>query len=422
MKKILFYVMLLFMTVAVPVTLVSCGDELEEMGGGGSGDTPPADLEHSVTSVTAQKQCLEKTAIELMNNIDASDFESIVNMADYLTEEIEDGSELEEWAKAAMSLCKLSSEEEITRNLFKASNFYGEFSLKNGKWELDSKNVDCLKFNFNDEAGKACCLQISHSGKETKVHHSAFDTEYYDWWYGFEEYMYYENTFMIPENIQVNLTQKGSSLVSVNVKTSIKISDGAEFDYTKDVASITTTTKIKSYEIVLDKFNYSEGKKASISAKFNKSGRTLMTASLDAVGDITDEENLYGSVTNVSFGMLDNVKIAGKIQDINKLEKYLEKADENDDNEETYKNCITSANELIDLGLYFYGKRTSYVELYPFEEEDWYDTYWACEPIIKFADGSGHATLAEYFDEMFFDSVIRKFQSLLNDFDTLVDE
>lgn len=430
MKKNLFgMVMTLFVAFAIPVTFVSCGDDDDEIikpGGGGNDNEKPG-VSDEVLSEEKQKECLESVALDLMNKVNAEDFRVISTLVKDVEDQTESGEVFDTWLDEALELCEISANEEVVKNLYKLSNFHGEFTLQDGTWEQNAKDVKFLKFNFTSNTGESCYLKISHSEKGTTIHNESFD---YEDWSGWDEYLYYENSFMIPEKINVELVQGSKVLSDIVLETTLDLPDGSgtEFDYIRDAASIKATFNVADYSILLEKAEYKNGKYAGFAAKFQKNNETLMSMNVSGEGDITNEENLYGSISNVSYKIMDKLEFKGSVLDINKLEKYLDEMWDNEEvytNEENFKKYLDEANKLIDIQLYFNGssKSSSYLELYPFFEEDYYyEGYWDYESVIMFSDGTGYASFENYFDEIFFDNVIKKFENLVSDFEGLAED
>ncbi len=434
MKKIAFYVMMLFMTVALPATLVSCSDDDDD---GGGGTVPPAE----------QKANLESTANELMNRISASDFEEITDLIEYVDESTYDDGIVEHWFDVSVNSCEIYSSDSRCEYIYSAANFTGVFALQDGRWVQLNNNVDYLEFQFKSRNGENCVLKVTRSGKETLVHHEEFDSwdyeytgDYYDSWDNWVPGSYKEtyeiNSIYIPENINVELKKGGSTLASSTIHTSVNLANGSEFDHRTDNLDITSNLKVKNYEIIVERLNYQNGKSAAVSAKFNKAGETLMSISATADGDLSNEENLRGSVRNINFDILGMTQIKGQITDINAMNAKLDEAEDNEDNEHVYKSCIDAANNYLDMGLYFNGSgdKSAYIKLYPFYDE--YDSYywngstyvprtygyWDYEAVMMFPDGSAHSTLEDYFEQNFSESVINRFENLVNDFENLVED
>lgn len=404
--------LLTVLTMSVP--LVSCSDNDDDEPDGPGGVS---------MAVEEQKLQLEATANELMGKINANDFKNITDLFQYVDEKTNDDSAVDNWFDAAKEACKQSVSDESVKYLYKASNFYGQFELRDGRWVKTGTGSN-LKFSFMDAGGRSCSVTVECSGKDTPVHHEEFDDE--EWSYGYANCMRYENAYAIPENITVTLVQGGSTLASVTVSTQLDISaSSGEVDLAHDRATLTSTLVVNSYTVKIERAAFGGGRNAtaSASATMSKGGEVLITMKMQGAGNTSDVDDV--KVGRVSFNMdvLGQVQLGGIISDVSALSDCLDEADENYTNEKVYRACIEEANKLIDVNLYFNGNSESvaYVKYYVFEEEDWFSARWTREPVVMFHDGTAYTTFESYFDEITFDSVINRFNDLLDDFTRLVE-
>lgn len=434
MKKLVFFVMM-FLTLSVSMTMVSCGDD-EPVGGqtdsgtGQDGEDVSGDsLSGNVgLDINSQKKFIANTANELMSAISARDFMSASSLIEYVERISHDNSVLGTWIDDCMKLCQVSATDDIVKNVYKLSNFYGQFELVNGRWIQTADNVSYLEFNFTDSIGSPCSLRLECSGKETAVHHEAFDDEewryYYDGDGSYTLYTRIENTYVIPERIDVTLNQGGYTVASLEMlsKLSLKGGDG-EFDYKRDAAELTVKASVGGYTWAIDRVAFNAGRSASFSESLKKDGTTLVSLTASAEGDITDEANPSGGITILDFDIMGRVRIAGSISDIAAFSANLASAEENDRNENTFKEYLKKANDGFDLKLYLGGSGEScaYMQLYPFADYDYYGETWSYEPVIMFSDGTSYSTFESYFDEFTYSEVIQRFTELVDSFNAIGD-
>lgn len=435
MKKIKFFAMV-FMALSVQSALVSCGDDnpsgdggIEQGGqtGGGSGDGGGQSAQG--LSTVEQKQRLEQAANELMGLVDAADFSSVADLIDYVAENSSDGSEIDSWFGHCAGLCEVSATDDLVKNVYKASNFYGQFELRNGRWTQTAGNVQYLEFRFTDGSGAPCSLRLDCSGAETPVHHDSFDDE--EWDYNYSSDGYYsvmtriENTFVVPERIDVTLTQGGATLATASLGSDVSISSGSgDFDYKRDRAELSLAVAVGAYGVAVDRVAFNAGRTAAFSQKLTKDGRELVTLAMEADGDLTDDDNLTGRLTSLDFNILDKVWLKGSISSIDRFARYLDSAGANSRDEAAYKADLERANGLMELGLYFAGVDgpSASMRLYPFSDRGYYGEEWYCEPVLVFPDGSSYSTMQSYFADGFFESVIESFKKLGDDFVRVFDQ
>ena len=405
---------------ALSLSVASCGGDDDNNGNGG---TPGDGGSGTELTEAQQKQKLEETAKELMAKVSANDFNAIKELGDYVDRTFDntDSRIVENWFNACVDACLVSETDDEIKNLYSASNFTGIFELQGNKWE-QTGNADYLQFMFSDESGRECVITLTHSGKDTKVHHESFDDEDYiyspDWTSSYTRRV--ENAYMIPENISLSLTQDGKELAAMDMKTSISIGSG-DFDYTRDKAEVSVNAEVSRYKITVNKAAFNAGKNASASAELSINGETLITASGSVDGHIYEDADPDVKNVAINLDILGKVQLRGTSKDAGKMIEYYDLASSNDQDEAAFKEYVKKGNELLDVKLYFDGSSTSsaYMEMYALEEGYPGYEYWNYEPVIRFADGTGYATIEDYFDEGYFDSVIKTFENLVEDFTNL---
>lgn len=416
---------MLFFTFALSATFVACSDSDDdnqtELGGGGE------DAGGGGLSGASQKQKLEAIASDLIGKVRANDFKNITDLFDYVDRTSRDESAVEDWFDASRDACLLSgSTASDARYLYRASNFYGQFEMTGGVW-VKTGSAANLQFKFRDSNNRECVLLVTHSGKDTKVHHDTFDEE--DWYYSYPYGSYYErteNTFLIPENITVTLTQGGSQLASVTVKTTLDVSDASgEVRLDRDRAEVTSTLRVNDYSFVVNNAAVNAGSSASLSAILQKGAETLIETRLQASGSTDADETVTVKKVTMDTKVLGNrLRIAGTVTDLSRFSDYLDEADEYDYDGERFKRAIDSANTLMDINVYFDGSSTpsSFVKFYPLVETSYYyGEEWRYEPVFYFSDGAGYSTFGDYFDDEIFEDVIDRFERLMDDFADLAD-
>ena len=159
---------------------------------------------------------------------------------------------------------------------------------------------------------------------------------------------------------------------------------------------------------------------AQVSMKMSKNGISLITFSAEAAGNVTDDDvTVKGTILN--FDVLSKMQIKGNCTNSSKLVEYLEKADDNDENEGTFKSYLSQANSLLDLNLYYNSNvKQAQVKLEPFYESNYGYAYWNYEPALFFKDGTSYSTFSTFFDEDDFKDLIKTFERLLEDFDDMI--
>lgn len=382
---------------------------------GGGNDNPGGNTE--LTAAQA-KQKLDATAQELLGKINVNDLQEFKTMIDGI--DYEDGSEVSKWFEACGDASMVSDSEEGTKYLIKASNFVGEFTLKNGVWKQTKKGGDYLSFIFNDKNGKNCVLTLKGSSDGTLIHHDCFDNEggYWDG-YKWQEYKD-EYRFILPKKMELTLSRNGDVRVMTTINTEVKTA--GEIDLTKDEVEISSVTQIGAYKVEVNKAAFKAGKNAEAKAVISKDNEKLITVTASATGNIDNNlEGTYGKVS-ASVDILGKAKVVATLSDVDLLIQNLDKADENDENESLFKQYLENANRLIDAQLYLDNSSKSCAKVYLAPIEDGYGShkYWDAEPWLEFSDGSKYS-YSDYFNEKSFKTVVDKVQSIVDDFIKMFD-
>lgn len=350
-----------------------------------------------------------------MNVNDLQEFKTMIDGVDY-----EDGSEVSKWFEACVDAFEKSDSEEGTKYLIKASNFVGEFTLKNGVWKQTKRGGDQLSFIFNDKNGKNCVLTLKGSSDGTLIHHDCFDNEggYWDG-YKWQEYKD-EYRFILPKKMELTLSRNGEVRAMTTINTEVKTA--GEIDLTKDEVEISSVTQIGAYKVEVNKAAFKAGKNAEAKAVISKDNEKLITVTASATGNIDNNlEGTYGKVS-ASVDILGKAKVVATLSDVNLLIQNLDKADENDENESLFKQYLENANRLIDAQLYLDNSSKSCAKVYLAPIEDGYGSYkyWDAEPWLEFSDGSKYS-YSDYFNEKSFKTVVDKVQSIVDDFIKMFD-
>lgn len=412
---------------AMTFSVVSCSsssddpENIPEIPGGGT-ETPGGgnDNPGGNTELTAAqaKQKLDATAQELLGKMNVNDLQEFKTMIDGV--DYEDGSEVSKWFEACVDAFEKSDSEEGTKYLIKASNFVGEFTLKNGVWKQTKKGGDHLSFFFNDKDGKNCVLTLKGSSDGTLIHHDCFDNEggYWDG-YKWQEYKD-EYRFILPKKMELTLSRNGEVRAMTTINTEVKTA--GEIDLTKDEVELSSVTQIGAYKVEVNKAAFKAGKNAEAKAVISKDNEKLIMVTASATGNIDNNlEGTYGKVS-ASVDILGKAKVVATLSDVNLLIQNLDKADENDENESLFKQYLENANRLIDAQLYLDNSSKSCAKVYLAPIEDGYGSYkyWDAEPWLEFSDGSKYS-YSDYFNEKSFKTVVDKVQSIVDDFIKMFD-
>ena len=412
-----------------------------------------------------QKEYLDVIARGFMDKTPASDFNEISKLCNHISntytdsydwDEVGDwGSEIFESLKESLGTTDKEQEKDswgeynyIYTNykaLVMASNFKGQFKAIGNKWELSK--ADDLQFIFSDQHGKECVLKLVTSGNVKKVFIGNID-EWVDYNYDYSNDYYISNDYYdrtqltvgVPENIIVTLTQGGSQVVKVTVKLNIGDLSNDKFDLSKNQLTASTLVELNNgYKFNVSQVAYNGNNKTSVSFDMSKNGESLASVAfssdisgipscnIDAlVSENIDEEDFNNSNMKnvyVKLDIMGKLQIQGTLSDVRKFTDYINEADDNDDDEKTFKSYVNQANSLANFNLFYDGKSTKQatVTLEAFEEESWNGIkYWYMEPMLNFYDGSSYSTFDAFFNDKDFKSVIDAFEKLADNYASLI--
>ena len=412
-----------------------------------------------------QKEYLDVIARGFMDKTPASDFNEISKLYNHISNTYTDNYDwdvVEDWGREIFESLKESlgttdKEQEkyswgeynyIYTNykaLVMASNFKGQFKAIGNKWELSK--ADDLQFIFSDQHGKECVLKLVTSGNVKKVFIGNID-EWVDYNYDYSNDYYISNDYYdrtqltvgVPENIVVTLTQGGSQVVKVTVKLNIGDLSNDKFDLSKNQLTASTLVELNNgYKFNVSQVAYNGNNKTSVSFDMSKNGESLASVAfssdisgipscnIDAMvsGNIDEEDFNNSNMKNVyvKLDIMGKLQIQGTLSDVRKFTDYINEADDNDDDEKTFKSYVNQANSLANFNLFYDGKSTKQatVTLEAFEEESWNGMkYWYMEPMLNFYDGSSYSTFDAFFNDKDFKSVIDAFEKLADNYASLI--
>lgn len=448
--------------------LVSCGGDDDSV------DSPIVDPDPIVPEEPSkneamtpleQKEYLDVIARGFMDKTPASDFNEISKLCNHISntytdnydwDEVGDwGSEIFESLKESLGTTDKEQEKDswgeynyIYTNykaLVMASNFKGQFKAIGNKWELSK--ADDLQFIFSDQYGKECVLKLVTSGNVKKVFIGNID-EWVDYNYDYSNDYYISNDYYdrtqltvgVPENIVVTLTQGGLQVVKVTVKLNIGDLSNDKFDLSKNQLTASTLVELNNgYKFNVSQVAYNGNNKTSVSFDMSKNGESLASVAfssdisgipscnIDAMvsGNIDEEDFNNSNMKNVyvKLDIMGKLQIQGTLSDVRKFTDYINEADDNDDDEKTFKSYVNQANSLANFNLFYDGKSTKQatVTLEAFEEESWNGIkYWYMEPMLNFYDGSSYSTFDAFFNDKDFKSVIDAFEKLADNYASLI--
>lgn len=295
--------------------------------------------------------------------------------------------------------------------LYEATKYTGHFTANTStkKWEYTA--ADDLEFTFPDEQGNTCVAKLTTGGSKKLMKDSESGNE-----------------VNIPEYIYVTFTQGETTLLSFTLHLDLSNVTGTEIDLSKDRYSITETLTINDYSWILSKLDYNT---SYVSMKFSmlKGSQSLIEVSLNGEGSVTNSgyqiDKFDIGYTYVKVDILGKMQLKGVCSNVKALIDDIQNANDNDDNEATYKSYINQANSLLDFGLYYGDEvRQATFQLEVFEDHYSYwnqTTYWTNNPVIYFDDATSYSVFSSFFDKDSFKTLIDEFNQLVEDYHTMTE-
>ena len=454
MKKVFHYLLFLSLVFTVSFSLSSCGDfgdfgngenetennesqdgENDESQDGGNNQGGENDNPADPEKVYKDKEDFQRIAIELMDEFDTSDFEHIMELAEYICREYAEyeTGEAEEWLDDCLEelYTELESDKSypVYETIYKASAFKGKFVAENGRWKrYDSDN---LSLHVKDQNGNPCEIVLTTSGRTKKVHCWDEESWYYEYWWdeygnyhwnegiGSEERIWIE----VPENITVVLKQNGNKLAEAVLNADLSSMQGSDFNLSKDKYNINARVYFNGYSFNIDNISYENKKESTVAFSFKHGNKNLLTANLSITPQIDepvagfDEDDFLKTFdsknNNISINILDQMELKGSCNSFRDLLNVID--------EEWDEHTDSKINRYLDINIYFYGAKepAARIEFESFEDDKYYYTDYDLEPIIIFNDKSRNS-LEDFFNEDDFRRAIDAFNDLLNGFEDLI--
>jgi hypothetical protein len=239
-------------------------------------------------------------------------------------------------------------------------------------------------------------------------------------------------------------------VVELYLKTDIRsLTDDSYLDLSTSIIGINSELKLDNgYRFVADNVLYEGNKNVLVQAHAYKDEDELLSVAVSAAMKglpqlvISDEgrdtfkkyfkediktDRSDASDLKIIIDIHKKIQIAGSVTSLRKLLEYNDMANEFYLEENKFKDYVDCINETIDMGLYFNGNNTrqANVIVEAFPEYRWrYGSErveWNMRPVIVLSDGSRTSTFDDYFDEREFNKLIRVYESLLDDYEEMVD-
>ena len=444
MKKFFNYLLMFALLLQVTICVSSC----ENVPGGndGNGDDNDTPTSTTVLNEDESKEELEKIAKELMDEFKASDFEGILDLAEYIAQEcVEyevDEEMLDDLLESFVNKDYKGEEEDeygyqidIYEVVYKLSNVKGKFVANEKTKRLEKEDADNFSLHITDQNGNPCEVALTTSGK-TKTVYCWNDYHYISSGWDENDNYYYEEELEkiyveVPETATLVMKQNGNKLLEFVINTDLSSMAGSEFNLENDQYSVSATAYFNGYSINVDKITYKNNTEAKVSVSFKHGDKNLITAKATATPDIEnkydeewDEEYIEANCKDntVKVSILNNLRIEGTCKNYLKaLEAF---ADEKYDGDVAKREEMI--NKSLNINLFFNNssKASAKIEIECEEEKEYYEWdeeyyyYQEYIPVIVFNDDSRNS-LEDFFNEYDFEETIEAFETLINEFEEM---
>lgn len=422
---------------AFAALFVACGgDDTSDSNGSGSSTTGGGGSISETTQLTSeqQKSKLETIAKEFMTYSKASNFQNVTDLSKYIRDTYSESNYNCDavdswWSDCLDAVTTINDSTAYTKNyirLYMASNFTGHFNANTSSKKWEYTKASNLQFTCKDKSGNTCIATLTTSGSTKKVSLGESSSYTYNWSSNRYFTTNYDNYIMVPEKVNVTLTQNGTTIASIDLTTDLSGMSSTEYDLSKDSYSATCKLTVNDYVVNVSKVAYSTSS-ASVAMTLSKGSKTLISMNVAANGSVSNSQIQDGDISNVGSANV-NVDILGELQvkgtcsSCSKFKTYIDNANENDGNESNFKSYISQVNALIDFGIYYNSStKQATIVLEPFQKDEYYNKNWYCEPVLKFGDGTSYSTFQAFFDETSFRDVIDNFNSLIEEYKDMVE-
>ena len=419
--------------------------------------------EEYVMAPEDQKAYLDEVGKEFIALNSSDDFESISKLAKDVSSKYEnyDFSNVEDWAEDIFDglVKEVDSKEHYYSiygyrycdvytdytGLIAISNFKGHFTANDARKKWTQSSASDLKFLFTDKNGTACELTLTTSGRTQNVYigpqFEGWDDDYvYQNGSGiyYEYFKTYDLTFTVPEHINLSLTRGGNTVIKTTVDIDLKNLSSDKFNPARNNLSIKQNTILENgYVIEIKQGDYSPNA-FGVQTEVRKNEKLLFSATASSklsnipsfnMDDFINDPEAYNyDNTNakemyVKLDILGKVQVIGYLPDLRKYTDTADKAYEAEQNGDLYKLYIEELNSLSQINMYFNNgssKQASLV-LEPLYQKEYSYNYWTTEAVIKFDDGSMYS-VEQFFDEDYFNNLVKRFEKLLNDYEYMVEK
>lgn len=379
-----------------------------------SNPKPVVEPGEQVMDAESQGEIITKTATQLMDEINSTDFNSVHEMIKNLVEtdfdnyDSEGNQEIIKEFIDAFETCKKTGNVETW--LYSLYGVRGKYIAKNGKisfseskdFELYLEDDYIVQVSFSDKSNLLCVYS-------TYNYQNNNSSDYY---------------VDIPENIELAVIYKGKEQLSVSMKSALNFhSEFTAFDPQQDSFNVKITISTCGYTFSIDKICYESGT-AQVNMNLFKADKCLFSEKASFKGVESENSELVNiNETELKIDILGKVQLAMHATDMATLFDCIDALYDDIYDRTEAKRIAKTLNDNIE-GKVFYGSDVPQAVL-GFEPitTDSDQSRWTVMPVILIGDQSYQ--IVEY-DRILSDSnvdlILSMFEDLCDEFYELVED
>ena len=392
-----------------------------------------------------QKEKLNEIGTKFIEEIRLSNWKDVTDKmrsARRAFDEIEDdysfdNSELEDWAEDIKDL--FYSEKETYSNYTYTTTYNAMIRLSQAKGHFvqgrrgwDYNDADDFSITFYDGSTEyVATMKVKDSSTPLVLYKGTV----VDSWYGRNWIDKYDINAYMPKEIELQVKCDGSKIISFALELNFSDKGKPGVIDSNDIFAFKVATSIGDYSVsgslslslseIAAKYNLMHGKKTILSTDsyIRDISTTFSVAGDDFNADDYEDLDYY----DISFGrvslnvnVLDEMSIKFNTSKYDEIIKYADKAEGADSMEEV-REYLEKIEKLYDSGIY-YGNNKQQASLgFEIFEDDYYDD-WYIEPVLRFENGSSYTDFETFFDSGDFNSLGRRFERCLEDFEDFIED
>lgn len=360
------------------------------------------------------EQYIEETAKALMDELNynkwSSEAEFIHKVIATLQDKHIDDDKLEKWAEALEDSWNLDPRKEGNSTIYdsyvRLSDAKGHFEEQpDGSFTQTDANDFQITFLVDGEKVSAT-FACSDSKVPVRISSRMYNNYDYETQ---QQYYEYRNTFIyVPENASAKILRGTSEFATLNIRMTADIKDPEQVNPYTDSASIDATFKIGVYTLSLQKVAYSPTG-ASAKIKLLSGQASLITIDANGTYELDPKSNqsvpVKSGAIDASVDVMGRIQVKGDIPDFTKFYDTGSSMNEKNQDGNAFKAIVAELEKTFTAAMYFNGSSTPRATLGLEALQSQGSSYWYCNPVLRFSDGTSYG-IEEYFTEERFGNTI----------------